>query len=364
EPKERLIRTAWMEKTRVVRADAAEPRTRHRDLPAPCYDGLQLSRYPGITESPNPMHRLWTERRWLKLQLAHGCYWRRCAFCDTTLDYISRFDPADPETVANWMESMIRETGETGFHFVDEAAPPALLRGLAETLLARGLRVSWWANIRFERTFSRETADLLARSGCVAVTGGIECAESRLLNLMNKGVTPEQAARTARAFSSAGVLVHAYLMYGFPGQTLQETADGLELVRQLFRNQCLHSAYWHRFALTTHSGMAAKPGRFGIRPGPIPRASRFGRFAINEIPYRGGHRIDPEPLGASLHAAVYNYMHGVGLDADIRSWFARRMPAPRLAADAVARWLEAQLSQRPTGTPDCRAPKSGSGKPV
>lgn len=342
EPGDRLIRTVYRAGGRVVRSPAPEPTLRHRDRPAPRYDGLSLSRYPVLAESSNPMHRLWTGRRWLKLQLAHGCYWRRCAFCDTTLDYIARFDPADPDTVLAWMREMTRQTGETGFHFVDEAAPPALLSGLADRILARGLKVQWWANIRFEKSFTPERAALLARSGCVAVTGGVECAEERLLACMRKGVSPAQAARAAAAFANAGVLVHAYLMYGFPGQTLQETVDGLEWVRQMFRKGCLHSAYWHRFALTVHSGMFTEPDRFGIR---IPK-SRPRPFALNEAAYSGGHRTDPARIGPGLQAAVYNFQLGGGLDADVRGWFGRPMPPPRLPRNAVSRWISSPGSGR------------------
>jgi radical SAM superfamily enzyme YgiQ (UPF0313 family) len=342
EPRSRLIRTAYREGGRVVRSHSSAPPLRHRDRPSPRYDGLSLSRYPVLSESSNPMHRLWTERRWLKLQLAHGCYWRRCAFCDTTLDYIARFDPADPDTVLAWMEEMIRRTGETGFHFVDEAAPPALLMGLAKRIHARGLKVNWWANIRFERSFTPERAAELARSGCLAVTGGVECAQKRLLECMRKGVSPAQAARVAGAFAGAGVLVHAYLMYGFPGQTLQETVDGLEWVRQMFRKGYLHSAFWHRFALTVHSGMFAEAAQFGIR---VPKAS-VRPFATNETAYSGGHRTDPGQLGPGLKAAVYNYMHGAGLDVEVRSWFDRPMPPTTLPRNAVSRWISGSGSGR------------------
>jgi radical SAM superfamily enzyme YgiQ (UPF0313 family) len=60
---------------------------------------------------------------------------------------------------------------------------------------------------------------LMARSGCIAVTGGLEIASDRLLKLVNKGVTVAQVARVTKAFTDAGVGVHAYLMYGFPTQT-------------------------------------------------------------------------------------------------------------------------------------------------
>jgi hypothetical protein len=289
------------------------------------------------------MSRLWTERRWMKLALAHGCYWRRCAFCDTHLDYIARYDPADAATIVDWIAAVRHETGETGFHFVDEAAPPALLERVARELLRRRLRISWWTNIRFEKAFTPERAALLARAGCVAVTGGLECAEAHLLAAMNKGVTPGQAARVAQAFAGAGVLVHAYLMYGFPRQTLQETVDSLEYVRQLFAAGCIHSAHWHRFALTVHSTIFREPRRFGV--GVVDRPTP--RFAENEAAFTEGSRTAHAALGPALHKAVYNYMHGVGLDEDVRSWFDRRMPRPRLPATAVRDWVDERSARAP-----------------
>src|SRR6185312_10968974 len=157
------------------------------------------------------------------------------------------------------------ETGQTGFHFVDEAAPPAALEALANRLIERGVVITWWGNIRFEKAFTPELCKLLARSGCVAVSGGLEVASDRLLALMKKGVTVEQVARVTRAFSTAGVMVHAYLMYGFPTETAQDTVDALERVRQLFAEGCVQSAFWHRFTATAHSPIGQEPKLFGIR---------------------------------------------------------------------------------------------------
>jgi hypothetical protein len=284
-----------------------------------------------MAESPNSMHRLWSERRWLKLALAHGCYWHRCSFCDTCLDYIDRFDPADAATIVGWMESAMAQTGESGFHFVDEAAPPALLAAVGRKLLERGLHVQWWTNIRFERHFTPALADLLARSGCLAVTGGLEAATDRLLTVQCKGFDLAQATAAMAAFARAGVLVHAYLMYGYPTQTAQETVDALELVRQLFVAGLLHSAYWHRFALTVHSPAFRQADRLGISI-PDPRHSTFAR---NEISFSEPGGEDPAPFAAGLLRAVYNFMHGQGLRADVRSWFEFSVPRSRLDRDFV-----------------------------
>ena len=201
-PETALVRTRTRRDGEVIFLDdPTAQHVRHRDRPAPDFSTLASAGYIAMAESPNPMHRLWTERPWIKLTLAHGCYWHRCAFCDVSLDYIRRYDPADAAVVVDWMEQAMRDTGLAGFHFVDEAAPPALLGHLAREILKRGLKVEWWANIRFERQFTPELSTLLADSGCLAMSGGLECAHDRLLALMDKGITTAQAAaRHGRAF--------------------------------------------------------------------------------------------------------------------------------------------------------------------
>lgn len=333
--RETLVRTRCREAGRVVYADAPAAPLRHRDRPAPCYDGLALARYCQVIETPNPMNRLWTERKWLKLQLAHGCYWHRCAFCDTRLDYIARFDPADADTALGWIREMVRATGLNGFHFVDEAAPPALLRRLSQRLNATGTLIKWWTNVRFDKAFTPALALELAKAGCVAVTGGIECAEDELLARMRKGVTLREMARVTHGLAKAGILVHAYLMYGFPGQTVQQTMDALEFVRQLFAAGCVQSAFWHRFALTVHSEVRRTPGRFGVR---VPVGWPV-RFAENDVPFDDRTGVDHEVLGAALNKATYNYMHGIAIDEDVRFWVAGHAPAPRLARGTVRRWI-------------------------
>ena len=352
DPARPLFRTFVREGGRVVfKTTPTLSDLHHRDTGTPTYDGLPLDRYVSLFEMLNPMHRLWSDGRWNKLTVARGCYWKKCTFCDLSLDYIARYETASATVTVDRMEALVRETGQTGFHFVDEAAPPAVLRAIARELIDRKLAVTWWGNIRFEKSFTPALVDLLARSGCVAISGGLEVASDRLLTLMKKGVTVAQVARVARAFSDAGVLVHAYLMYGFPTETEQETVDSLERVRQLFAEGCIQSAFWHRFAATAHSPIGQYPEVFGIRLGPEPPVT----FARNELPFVDPTGCDHERLGVGLRKALYNFMHGVGLDEDVRSWFdtpgpsrrtgrsspspAALVPAPRVPANLIRRAL-------------------------
>ena len=125
------------------------------DQYCPDFSDLPLDKYLSLTEMTNPMHRLWNQGRWNKMVMAHGCYWHRCAFCDTSLDYIGNYHAPKATTVVDHMERVMAQTGRTGFHFVDEALPPKLLREVAEEILHRGLAVSFWGNIRFETYWPR-----------------------------------------------------------------------------------------------------------------------------------------------------------------------------------------------------------------
>ena len=312
-----------------------EPEVPFEEVGTPTWDGLPLDRYLSLLDMLNPMHRLWSDGRWNKLTVAHGCYWKKCSFCDVSLDYISRYDAASAATLADRIEAIVAETGPTGFHFVDEAAPPKVLKALAAELQRRRLAISWWGNIRFEKSFTPELCEQLAASGCIAISGGLEVASDRLLALMKKGVSVEQVARVTRGFSDAGILVHAYLMYGFPTQTVQETVDALEYVRQLFAAGCIQSGFFHRFACTVHSPVGRAPQDYGVTLQPLPPTS----FAKNDVGFIDPTGTDHDALGVGLRKALYNYMHGLGLDEDVRQWFDFPVPKARVPRHRIEKAL-------------------------
>ena len=345
-PREKLVRTFVREpvgaahgRDSVVRLiDSREPDIPFNEIGTPTWAGLPLHGYLSVLDMLNPMHRLWSDGRWNKLTVAHGCYWKKCSFCDVNLDYISRYDLASATTLVDRIEKVVTETGQTGFHFVDEAAPPKGLKALAAELNRRGTAISWWGNIRFEKTFTPALCRELADSGCIAVSGGLEVAHDRLLKLMKKGVSVEQVARVTRAFTDAGILVHAYLMYGFPTQTVQDTVDALEYVRQLFAHNCLQSGFWHRFTCTVHSPVGKSPAEYGITLKTLPE----GGFAKNDVGFIDPTGVDHDALAPALNKALYNYMHGLALDEDVREWFGGKVPKTRVPKTFIARALSTQ----------------------
>ncbi len=303
-----------------------------REVGTPDYSDLLIRDYLSVIEVANPMHRLWSDGRWNKMTLAHGCYWGKCTFCDVSLDYIGRYEPITASILCDRIEEIIAQTGENGFHFVDEAAPPALMRDLAIEILRRELSVVWWTNIRFESSFTADLCRLLRASGCIAVSGGLEVASDRLLEMIKKGVTVSQVAQVTNHFTQAGIMVHAYLMYGFPTQTAQETIDSLEMVRQLIQAGVIQSGFWHRFAMTAHSPVGLDPKSFGaVNLMPVE-----GTFANNDLPHDDPTGADHEIFSEGLRKSLFNYMHGVCFDVPLQDWFEAKVPKTTISKNYIA----------------------------
>lgn len=327
-----LHRTWMREQDRVIyRFQADLPDIPQARIGAPTYADLPLDHYFSTKACVNPVSYTEAHTRWNKLTLAYGCYWKRCAFCDTQLDINHRYDPTPAEQVADRMEQLAAETGWTGFYFVDQVSPPKQLKALSRVLIERGLSYSWFTNIRFEHAFEDpELTDLMARAGCIHVMGGLEATSNRLLELIDKQTTIEQIARACRALSRAGISVHAYMIYGLPTETEQETVENLEHIRQLLALGYLHTVGWSRFRVTSHSPIARDPERYGIR-----LLTPDDCFARNEIPHQDPTPYDHQLMGAGVQCANDYFMRGLGLDRDVRSWFTKPFEPPKAPPDFI-----------------------------
>ncbi|MDG1529400.1 MAG: radical SAM protein [Polaribacter sp.] len=329
----------------VYNNNSKEKDYKQSEVGTPDYSDLLLDAYISVIEIANPMHSLWSDGRWNKLTMAHGCYWGKCTFCDISLDYIKIYEPIAAKTLVDRMEELIAQTGENGFHFVDEAAPPALMKALALEIIKRKLTVTWWTNIRFEKNFTKDICLLLKASGCIAVSGGLEVASDRLLKLIDKGVTVEQVARVTRNFTEVNIMVHSYLMYGYPTQTIQETIDSLEMVRQLFELGILQSGFWHQFAMTTHSPVGMNPSAYGITPN-----YQDITFANNDIEFVDSTGIDHTQFSFGLKKSLFNFMHGIGFEIPIQDWFDFEIPETTIDPDFINDSLasETTFNTKPT----------------
>jgi hypothetical protein len=314
----------------------------------PDYSGVDFSRYICPMDDCNPMHRLWSDGRWIKAYAAHGCYWQKCVFCDTSLDYIRCYQPVDMDALFTHLLAQAKAAGTCGIHLVDEACPPSALARFAALNSEAGLPLVFWGNIRFEKTFIRE-ASALAAGGLIGVSAGIEVASEKGFKRIGKGMGLADVVNICAAFKQAGVMVHAYLIYGYWDESEQEIIDSAEIVRQLFAAGLLDSAFWHKFALTVHSRLYAEKLK-GLHPELIPLGDiRAGAgteaapnakppkiFALNDLSFKGENRFDR--YAAPLEQLLARWMRG-DCDTPVQNAFPFNVPKPSVAANLIHKLL-------------------------
>lgn len=338
-PENEYVRTYYLKNNCIHYSHNDHDNISHAEAGWPDYSGLNLNNYISLVELSNPMHRLWSEGHWNKMTLAHGCYHAGCAFCDTSLDYIKRYDPCNIDETINRIKILINETGCRSFHFTDEAAPPALLKKLAIKLIQQNITISWWTNVRFENGFTPGLCRLLSESGCTAVAGGLESATDPILKKINKKVSFKDATLAAYNFSSSGIMVHAYLMYGFPGQNTKDTITALENVRQLFEAGCIQSGFWHLFTMTAHSPVGLSPEKYScINKGPFNYD-----FTHNDLQHEENNQLNHEKFGKGLKTSLYNYMHNHLINEDVRNWFDFNVPQPLTPKGTVINMINSYI---------------------
>lgn len=303
----------------------------------PDYSHIDFTKYPRLADDTNPMHRIWNDGAWLKAYIAHGCYWHRCAFCDTTLDYVKDYCLTDINSLYDSLCVQAEKTGVHGIHFVDEACPPVALQNFALKNMAvkssNKIPLTYWGNIRFEKSFDRDLADLLSAGGLTAVSAGIEIATGNGLSAVNKGTDMENIVNACCAFKEAGILIHSYMIFGFWSQGVQDLIDSMETLRQLFGAGLLDSAFWHKFTLTLHSTVYEE-----YKKGKYPELKilpqKKTQFAKNDLHFEGEEKS--EKFSAPLNAALELWMHGEKLSKPVESYFPFKMPKPSIAKDYIA----------------------------
>ena len=310
----------------------------------PDFTDIDFSRYLSMSDDTNPMQRLWTDGRWIKAYLAYGCYWHRCAFCDVTLDYVASYRTTKVLPLYASLKNQSEKKGVRGIHFVDEALPPRLLSDFAFQNALCGSPLSFWGNVRFEKSYNRDTADFLSYGGLTAVSGGIEIATGKGLASINKGTDINSIVASCCAFKEAGILVHAYMIYGWWEDGEQEIINSMEVLRQFYQAGLLDSSFWHKFVLTRHSKVYDEWKR-GMHPSlQVIENSGQHIFAKNTLHFKGEEKS--EKYGKGLNAALSSWMHGEKLNTPVGKWFSFKTVEPTIKKDFIQKAIEAYEEKR------------------
>lgn len=305
----------------------------------PDFSDIDFSVYPRVCDDMNAMHRIWNDGSWIKAYLAHGCYWHKCAFCDTQLDYVCGYKIVDTEKLFYSLLQTASEKNIFGIHFVDEALPPKSLKQFALLNAQNGGKLYFWGNVRFEKTFTKDFAAFLSYCGFGGASAGLEVATSAGLKSINKGTDIFSVVSSCAAFKEAGILVHAYMIYGFWNDTPQTIINSMETLRQFFQAGLLDSAFWHKFVLTKNSQVFSE-WKKGLHPDlfPLEPPENKSIFANNNLHFKGEDKFDK--YSVPLENALASWMHNEHLQTKIQKWFDFPVPNPQISKDYVENLIQ------------------------
>ncbi len=293
----------------------------------PCYDDIDFSVYPRLCDDKNPMHRIWSDGAWIKAYLAHGCYWHKCKFCDTKLDYVCGYKTVDINSLFQGLLQTAKSKNVYGIHFVDEALPPVALKKFALLNAREKNPLYFWGNIRFEKSFTKDLAAFLSYCGFGSASAGLEVTTNDGLQKINKGTDIQTVVKTCAAFKESGILLHSYMIYGFWFDTPQSIINSMEILRQMFAEGLLDSAFWHKFSLTKDSKIYEEMMENHQNDKNEKNDKNFtnGNFNNNSF----------EKFGLPLEMSLNSWMHGEKLEMKVQKWFDFQVPTPTVERDFV-----------------------------
>lgn len=219
-------------------------------LPLPDFDGFPLDDY-------------FVPERIIPYLATRGCYWGRCTFCDHGQGYFDQYRGMSAQLVVEQVKALRDKYQCRHFLFSDESYPPALFRKVSQLLVDHNVGIKWTTLIRFEESLQeQEVWDLAAKAGCSTLYYGMESANERVLNLMDKHAKKSVIQNNLKQASKAGIWNHVMAFYGFPGETREEALETRQFI--LDNQPLIHSVELFYFVAYRHTPMVRHPEKFGI----------------------------------------------------------------------------------------------------
>jgi radical SAM superfamily enzyme YgiQ (UPF0313 family) len=219
-------------------------------LPLPDFDGFPLDRY-------------FVPERIIPYLATRGCYWGRCTFCDHGQGYFDQYRGMPAQLVVDQVKALRDKYQCRHFLFSDESYPPALFKKVSQLLVDQQVGIKWTTLIRFEETLQDQVIwNLAAEAGCCTLYYGMESANERVLNLMDKHAKKSVILSNLRHAAKAGIWNHVMAFYGFPGETREEAMETRQFV--IDNQPVIHSVELFYFVAYRHTPMVRHPDKFGI----------------------------------------------------------------------------------------------------
>ncbi len=168
--------------------------------------------------------------------VGRDCWWHRCTFCAWTTLY-PKFRVRSPQSLADEIGILIEKYGIKEI-FDDTGTFPVgnWVTKFCRLLIERGYneKIKLGCNMRFG-ALDPEDYKLMKKAGFRLLLFGLESANQKILNKINKNVTAKRIIKDCKWASQAGLEPHLTIMVGYPWETKEDVMKTVELAKHLFR---------------------------------------------------------------------------------------------------------------------------------
>lgn len=178
--------------------------------------------------------------RYIGIVTSRGCYYN-CSFCQPLERMIfgHKVRVRSVDNIIEEVREVIRKYKANFIMFECDTLTTRKKWALDLCKRMRDIGIIWGAQSRAD-TIDDELAHALHEAGCMVLFIGFESGSPRMLELLNKGIMPEDSIRAATICRRNKILIFANYMLGMPTETRDDLDMTLDMMRRIKPE--LHSA--------------------------------------------------------------------------------------------------------------------------
>ena len=167
------------------------------------------------------------------IQASRGCPFK-CIFCSAIVGSGQVLRNRSPQNIVDEIEECVNKYDVNNFLMGAETftCDKKWVFNICDEIFKRDLKINWYCNSRVD-TIDRELASMIKKSGCYAVSLGIESGNQETLDKMKKGTTLTQAVEAVQVLKDAKIRTYLYYIIGFPWETREMIHETINLALKL-----------------------------------------------------------------------------------------------------------------------------------
>lgn len=192
-----------------------------KDLPIQSFTGYDIE-------------NLLTPELILPIQTSESCYWGKCIYCECY--NAKKYSNKPVVKVIDEIDVLSKKYATKYFCFWDNSMHPNYLSKLADLLLEKKLNIKFSIYARFEKEFDYKLLKKLKKAGCLKIHWGLDSANQRVLEYIQKGISIKESERILKDSKKAGIFNFVYVILGHPTETRKEMEDLYPFLKRNHKN--------------------------------------------------------------------------------------------------------------------------------